>query len=39
MKQPFEKVVVAILAGFRPCGPCCKDRYTAWKDARERGEP
>ncbi|MFC4906676.1 Ada metal-binding domain-containing protein [Actinomadura gamaensis] len=35
----FADEATALAAGYRPCGVCCKDRYQAWKSARERGEP
>jgi methylphosphotriester-DNA--protein-cysteine methyltransferase len=34
----FADEATAIVAGYRPCGACCQDRYQAWKIAKERGE-
>lgn len=34
----FADEAAAVAAGYRPCGACCKERYRAWKIARERGE-
>lgn len=34
----FADEAAAIAVGYRPCGTCCKDRYQAWKSAKERGE-
>jgi methylphosphotriester-DNA--protein-cysteine methyltransferase len=34
----FADETTAVAAGFRPCGTCCKDRYQAWKVARQDGE-
>jgi methylphosphotriester-DNA--protein-cysteine methyltransferase len=34
----FADEATAIVAGYRPCGACCKDRHQAWKTAKERGE-
>jgi methylphosphotriester-DNA--protein-cysteine methyltransferase len=33
----FADEATAIAAGYRPCGTCCRDRYRAWKDARQAG--
>lgn len=33
----FRDEDVAIAAGYRPCGTCCRKRYREWR--RERGEP
>ncbi|MGH2869146.1 MAG: Ada metal-binding domain-containing protein [Sciscionella sp.] len=34
----FADEAMAITAGYRPCGTCCKDRYQAWKTAREKSK-
>ena len=34
----FADEATAIAAGYRPCGACCKNRYQAWKIAKEQGE-
>lgn len=31
----FADEATAIAAGFRPCGSCLRERYRAWKVARE----
>ncbi|HYK68228.1 MAG TPA: Ada metal-binding domain-containing protein [Streptosporangiaceae bacterium] len=30
----FADEAIAIAAGYRPCGICCKTRYQAWKIAQ-----
>ncbi|MFI9605096.1 Ada metal-binding domain-containing protein [Streptomyces sp. NPDC052043] len=35
----FTDEQTALAAGYRPCGACCKDRYQAWKSAKEKGQP
>jgi len=30
----FADEATAIAAGYRPCGICCTERYTAWKVAQ-----
>ena len=34
----FADEATPAVAGFRPCGTCCKDRYQQWKTARQNGE-
>ena len=31
----FADEATAIAAGFRPCGACLPEEYTAWKQSRE----
>jgi methylphosphotriester-DNA--protein-cysteine methyltransferase len=33
----FADEATAIAAGYRPCATCCKDKYHAWKTARQNG--
>jgi len=31
----FPDEATAVAAGYRPCAICCKDRYDAWRAARQ----
>ena len=35
----FADEATAIEAGFRPCGTCMRERYAAWKDGPQAGQP
>ena len=32
----FKNEETAIMAGYRPCGVCMKERYKLWKQGRQR---
>ncbi|AUX42329.1 metal-binding protein [Sorangium cellulosum] len=35
----FADEEAAIAAGYRPCGNCMRERFTAWKETRKAPEP